>query len=121
MYLQNYFEKHVRRHNGETNVYKCNYANCNKSFATTTSFRYHEESHSEARPYLCHECSKAFKSKRHLIQHFKTHKTSDSTSSETETEIQVAKPRRGRKPAAKIKIAPPNRQKKKIRATKQTK
>ncbi len=55
--------------------FKCDYRNCQKSFAAASSLAVHERVHTGERPYICDydDCGKAFKTSGALRDHGRTH------------------------------------------------
>ena len=62
---------HKKRHNGEMPSYQCD--QCTKTFKHFKSLRWHMNTHTGQKPFVCPHCDKAFRSlqiqKRHIAMH----------------------------------------------------
>ncbi|ESO95112.1 hypothetical protein LOTGIDRAFT_80190, partial [Lottia gigantea] len=56
---------HVRVHTGEK-PFRCDYINCDRSFARNEELTRHRRIHSGIRPHHCQTCGKYFGRKDHL-------------------------------------------------------
>ncbi|XP_045181742.1 myoneurin-like isoform X11 [Mercenaria mercenaria] len=54
---------------GEMNIYKCDYENCNRFFATKQNIKRHLKTHTGEKPYKCNFCEHRTARKDHLKLH----------------------------------------------------
>ncbi|XP_065365344.1 zinc finger protein 808-like [Calliphora vicina] len=66
-----------RSHSKSRKTIFCEY--CGMSFFTRFLLERHRRSHTEQRPYSCNQCDKAYKYKRNLCVHMRTHSNADKS------------------------------------------
>lgn len=81
---ENLFDQHVKSNHGENTPkpevssepakkYKCTYENCTKSFNMLSTFRDHQRTHDQTKPYICSICGRGFSQNTNLKQHLRRH------------------------------------------------
>lgn len=68
-----YLTRHERSHSG-VKPYQCEH--CNKCFTQRGTLKAHLRIHSGEKPFKCH-CGKSFRTKTHLVVHYKSHNKCD--------------------------------------------
>jgi len=64
---------HMRSHTGDRQ-FKCEYPGCDKTYLESKHLRQHVKgSHTQERPYKCHECDKSFLTQTRLTRHAAVH------------------------------------------------
>lgn len=64
---------HLRSHEEHDKIFTCSVENCEKSFKTSTSYRYHKKTHETNSQSSCPECGKKFSQRCSLRAHFRNH------------------------------------------------
>lgn len=69
---KSHLKRHTKAHQGlASRTYKCN--QCSLSFYMSYHLKEHMATHSDERPHVCETCSAAFKTRRNLLVHKKSH------------------------------------------------
>ncbi|KAJ3608012.1 hypothetical protein NHX12_025062 [Muraenolepis orangiensis] len=76
---------HKKSH--KTGVFRC--LVCQKRFYNLLALKNHQRSHFDVKRHACHECGKAFKIQKQLLNHLRRHKENQAKIQELNTQIQA--------------------------------
>ncbi|KAL0984308.1 hypothetical protein UPYG_G00139750 [Umbra pygmaea] len=76
---------HKKSH--KTGVFRC--AVCQKRFYNLLALKNHQRTHFDVKRHTCSECGKAFKIKKHLLNHLRIHKENEAKIQELNNQIQA--------------------------------
>ncbi|CAL8264191.1 unnamed protein product [Arctogadus glacialis] len=82
---------HKKSH--KTGVFRC--LVCQKRFYNLLALKNHQRSHFDVKRHACHECGKAFKIQKQLLNHLRRHKENQAKIQELNTQIQALMQRNG--------------------------
>ncbi|XP_026170907.1 zinc finger protein 646 isoform X2 [Mastacembelus armatus] len=78
---------HLRGHTHSQGVFRC--LVCQKRFYNLLALKNHQRSHFDIKRHTCHECGKAFKIQKQLLNHLRRHKENQAKIQELNNQIQA--------------------------------